>query len=136
MNHFSKHLCLHVLFLLFFKLIWFVCFYFCLFDWPPFFFSSHFLTFLSFKWQPLKKNSNCFQAKFTFTLCIFITNKSFLQDALTHTFIIININSYSNYLFYKTTAFLLDLSFSFRQLNPWSPSCSANPERFTKYKNK
>lgn len=102
----------------------------------PFFFSSHFLTFLNFKWQPLKKNSNCFQAKFTFTLCIFITNKSFLQDALTHTFIIININSYSNYLFYKTTAFLLDLSFSFRQLNPWSPSCSANPERFTKYKNK
>lgn len=101
-----------------------------------FFFSIHFLTFLNFKWQPLKKNSNCFQAKFTFTLCIFITNKSFLQDALTHTFIIININSYSNYLFYKTIAFLLDLSFSFRQLNPWSPSCSVNPERFIKYKNK
>ena len=44
------------------------------------FFSIHFLTFLNFKWQPLKKNSNCFQAKFTFTLCIFITNKSFLQN--------------------------------------------------------
>ena len=87
------------------------------------FFSIHFLTYLNFKWQPLKKNSYCFQAKFTFTLCIFITNKSFLQNALTHTFITIIINSYSNYLFYKTIAFLLDFSFSFRQLNPWSPSC-------------
>lgn len=113
----------------------------CLFLFLSFWLASLFFFHSLFNFSKLQmatpqKNSNCFQAKFTFTLCIFITNKSFLQDALTHTFIIININSYSNYLFYKTIAFLLDLSFSFRQLNPWSPSCSVNPERFIKYKNK
>lgn len=113
-----------------------VClFLFLSFVWPPFFFSIHFFNFSKLQMATPQKNSNCFQAKFTFTLCIFITNKSFLQDALTHTFIIININSYSNYLFYKTIAFFARFEFLFRQLNPWSPSC-VNPERFIKYKNK